>query len=407
MVDSMAATSAPRLFRYKARREDGGAVEGELFARDERDLHRRLSSEDLLLVEAKTIRASRGQGSLALSRDELCELSQSLATMLDAGVPILRAFELTAERTDSKRVRSVVGDLIELLRQGSSLSEAMERHPRSFPDVFRACVRAGELSSGMPRILRRQASYLRWVREIRSTLSQALVYPTILSLAIGVLVVVLVTFLVPRFVSMVPAGMAEMPLPTRIVMGASDFLRDSWMLVLVGIAAIAGGAFVVLRQPQLRLAASRALFRLPRLGRVVQMIATARLANASSTLHGAGCEMISTLELSAKSCGNVAVRQAVDNGVARIRSGYSLTEAFENEPDLDPLFVQMTAVGETSGRLSECWNQVSEGYDAEVPRRVKWALSLIEPLIIVVGGSVVALVMLSAILPILDLYESL
>ena len=407
MVDSLTSSSAPRLFRYKARREDGAAVEGELFARDERDLNRRLSSEDLLLVDAKPIRASRGNGSLALTRDELCELSQSLATMLDAGVPILRAFELTVERTDSKRVRSVVGDLIELLRQGSSLSEAMERHPRSFPDVFRACVRAGELSSGMPRILRRQAGYLRWVREIRATLSQALVYPTILSLAIGVLVLVLVTFLVPRFVSMVPAGMADMPLPTRIVMGASSFLRESWSLVLVGLAVAVGGVFAVLRQPHLRLIGSRALFRLPRLGRVLQMIATARLANASATLHGAGCEMISTLELSAKSCGNVAVRNAVDNGVARIRSGYSLTEAFESEPDLDPLFVQMTAVGETSGRLSECWNQVSEGYDAEVPRRVKWALSLIEPLIIVVGGSVVALVMLSAILPILDMYESL
>jgi general secretion pathway protein F len=407
MADSMTTASAPKLYRYRARRGDGSPVEGELFARDERDLDRRLSAEDLLLVEAKSIRASRGSGSLALTRDELCELSQALATMLDAGVPILRAFELTVERTDSKRVRSVVGDLIELLRQGASLSEAMERHPRSFPEVFRACVRAGELSSGMPRILRRQAGYLRWVREIRATLSQALVYPTILSLAIGVLVVVLVTFLVPRFVSMVPAGMGEMPLPTRIVMGASNFMRESWMPLLAGVALAAAAAWFVLRQPRLRLAAARAVFRLPRLGRVVQMIATARLANASSTLHGAGCEMISTLELSARSCGNVAVRKAIDNGVARIRSGHSLTEAFESEPDLDPLFVQMTAVGETSGRLSECWGQVSEGYDAEVPRRVKWALSLIEPLIIVVGGSVVALVMLSAILPILDLYENL
>lgn len=407
MVESTVSGQPPRLYRYHARREDGTAVDGELFARDERDVGRRLAREDLMLVEAKATRASRGQGAAVMRRDELCEFSQSLATMLDAGVPILRALELTSQRTDSKRVLKVVEDLIGLLRQGASLSEAMERHPRSFPNVFRACVRAGEVSSGMPRILRRQAEHLRWSQEIRGTLSQALIYPTILSLAIGGLVLVLVTFLVPRFVGMVPAGTMELPMPTRIVMGMADFLRNSWLPCLAGLGALGGLVYTGLRVPSVRLAGSRALFRLPRIGRVVHMIATARLASAASTLHGAGCEMISTLELASRSCGNLAVRTAVESGVQRIQSGHSLSEAFEREPDIDALFLQMTAVGEMSGRLTECWHQVGESYDAEVPRKVKWALSLIEPMIVVVGGAVVSLVMLSAVLPILNLYENL
>lgn len=407
MVESNAAAEAPRLYRYHARSADGSAVDGELLAEDERELGLRLAKEDLVLVDAKILRVSRGRGTVALTRDELCELSQALATMLDAGVPIVRSLQLTLERTDSKRVRTVVGDLITLLGQGVSLSDAMARHPRSFPDVFRACVHAGELSSGMPGILRRQAKYLRWVQEIRGSLSQALIYPTLLSLAIGVLVIVLVTFLVPRFVGMVPGGTMVMPLPTRVVMGLADFVRDFWPALIVGVAALGVGGLFALRVQSLRLKASRALFLIPRLGRVVQMVATARLANASSTLHGAGCEMVSTLELSARSCGNLAVRTAVESGVKRIRAGQAMSDAFAAEADLDPLFLQMTAVGEASGRLTECWNQVSESYDAEVPRKVKWALSLIEPMIVIVGGAVVGLVMLAAVLPVLSLYENI
>ncbi len=407
MVDSSATAEAPRLYRYHARNADGSAVAGELLAEDERELGVRLAKEDLVLVSAKILRVSQGRGTVALKRVELSELSQALATMLDAGVPIVRSLELTLERSDSKRVRAVVSDLISLLGQGVGLGDAMARHPRSFPDVFRACVHAGELSSGMPGILRRQAKYLRWVQEIRGSLSQAMIYPALLSLAIGVLVIVLVTFLVPRFVGMVPAGSMILPLPTRVVMGLADFVRGYWPILAACVAALVGGGFLALRVPELRLKASRALFRVPRLGRVVQMIATARLANASSTLHGAGCEMVATLELSARSCGNLAVRTAVESGIERIRAGQAMSDAFAVEPDLDALFLQMTAVGEASGRLSECWNQVSESYDEEVPRKVKWALSLIEPMIIIVGGAVVGLVMIAAILPVLSLYDSI
>jgi general secretion pathway protein F len=242
---------------------------------------------------------------------------------------------------------------------------------------------------------------------MRATAVQALIYPAILLVAIAGLVVLLVTFVLPRIVKLFPAGKGELPVPTRVLLSISGFLAAHWMWLL---PLCIGGAIAlafVLRRPAVKQRWHGWLLRIPKLGTVVRQIATANFASTAATLQAAGCDVFTTLSVAAKSCGNAALQAGFDRVTLQVRAGQPISEALSREEGVDPLLIQMVAVGEKSGKLDECLDRLVKYYDEEVPRSVKRFLSLAEPLILLGSGGLVAFILLAAMLPIFQLYDKI
>ena len=394
-------------FEYQARTSSGGRVEGTLSAPDEFALDRELEGKGLFLTRASAVAAPKRGAQPRLSARELVTLTTQLSALLEAGVPIIDGLQGLETRMRTAGGREVVTHLIDSIRVGRSLSESLDAFPKSFSKVYRASVRAGEYSGALPNVLSSQASFLEWSAEVASTTKQALFYPFMLFFAITGLVVVMITFVLPRIVGMMPGGESGLPGPTRLLMQLSSALRENGWLVLAVLVLLAGGARLALAQEALAVRMSRALLRIPRLGELLRLLAVSRFARTAAILQDAGCDMLRVLDVSGEACGNRAYAASFVRARASVSRGESLSEALEAEPGMDPLLVQMARVGEATGELDTCLAKVSSYYDKEVPRMVKWFLAMLEPAILVSAGVVVGFILLAAILPMISLYEKM
>ena len=395
-----------KTFEYTARDLTGQTTTGRSIAENEREVDRELEKLGLTLVQVRAVRGA-GKGKGRMSRDEVVAFTNQLATVIAAGVPILSGIEDLGARMRTPSGRRVLGEIAADLRAGLSLADAMERQSGSFLTLYLASIRAGELSGQLPAILRRLAAYLEWSRTMRSTTIQALVYPTILLVAILGLIVVLLTFLLPRIMDLFPGGREDLPRETQVVVALSDFLVGNAIPLSLGLAAGVVGLWLARRHPRGRLILSRLVLRVPRLGEVARMLATSKFAATAATLHKAGCDIYSVLQQAGQSCGNAWFEAGFLQASDEVRKGRTITQSLERIPGVDPLLLQIVHVGEQSGDLGGSLEQLSEYYDREVPRTVKWFLSLLEPAILLGAGGVVAFVLMAALLPIFSLYDNL
>ncbi len=396
-----------KTFEFEAIDLHGQAVVGREGAQDLLELDRELERQGLTLTRAKAVAKPTVTKVGKLKRRELIAFTTQLATVVGAGVPIVEGLRELAGRMPSPGSKGVVEELVRDLEAGRSLAEAMERQEKSFPDVYRASVGAGELSGQLPEVLGRMASYLEWARSIRATTIQALVYPCILSSAVFTLIVVLVTWVLPRITSLFPGGREKLPSQTRTLLAISDFVTGYWVWLLAGASVGVAGLVLALKNPRTRRMLSRLALAIPRYGDVVRMIATSKFASTAATLQNAGCEIFKVLGVAGSACGNAYLAHRFTEVTKGVQLGRTITESLALDPVMDPLLIQMTSVGERSGDLGDALEKLAAYYDQEVPRAVKWFLSLLEPAILVVGGVVVAFVLLAALLPVFSMYDNL
>ncbi|MEM7307221.1 MAG: type II secretion system F family protein [Planctomycetota bacterium] len=394
-------------FEYRAATAAGKLVEGTAWASSEEQLDGQLDAKGLLLTDAKALGDRRPARRVRLPHADLVNLTNQLATVTGAGVPIVEGLRGIGERLESSDARLLVREMVTALEAGESLSAVLGNYPRTFPGVYRSSVSAGEESGALELVLQRVAKHLEWVRGMRATTVQALIYPLILLAAVVGLILILMYFVLPRILGMFPGGPEDLPAQTRFVLAISNFLREQWLLVAGGSAATAITFGVATRRERGRLILHRTLLGIPRFGKIASQIATTKFACTAGILHAAGCDVFTVLELASSTCGNTAMSDAYHRATERVRRGTPISEAFEQEPLIDPLLIQMVGVGEKSGRLDDCLERLVEHYDEEVPRSVKRFLSLLEPTMLVGAGVVVAFILLAALLPVFELYESI
>ncbi|MEM8709771.1 MAG: type II secretion system F family protein [Planctomycetota bacterium] len=384
-----------------------GRVQGFMSAVDEVDLDRTLTKDGVTLIKAKSVKTAPKGESHRMAGTDLVIFTTQLATVLGAGVPIVEGMRDLGQRMRDRSSRLVINDVVKELEAGTSLSEALASRPRSFPLIYRSSVRAGELSGSMPEVLQRLASHMEWTRSIRQTTTQALVYPAILGVAILGLVITLVTFLVPRIVKMFPGGADELPAQTRQVLTLSNFMTAHWVAIIAATAIFGAGFFAFAKSPRGRLALSTFMLRVPRIGEVLRMFATAKFAGTAGTLQNAGCSVADVIGIAGRSCGSARMAASFVRANEEVQRGSTISEALGADPRMDPLLLQMVAVGERAGDLGGCLDKLSAHYDRELPRMVKWMLSFLEPAMIAVGGLIVAYTLLAAFLPLMDMYDKL
>lgn len=393
-------------FDYIAMDSRGRNLTGVVAAPDEAEARRNLESRGLtpLRLEPATARGSTRPSLFQqpLGHRDLSLITRQLATVT-AVAPLEEALRTIALQAEKPLVRRTLMSVHAGVMEGRSLSEAMTRQGKGFPPLYRAMIAAGESSGALPSILERLADLLERDQQARAKVVTALVYPAMLALVALVVVIALMTFVVPKVVDQFDTMGQSLPLLTRIVIMISDLMRH-WGLAILAALALAALAFAkAMERPGFRLAFDRMVLRLPLIGRLTRDLHAAQLARTLSTMTVSGLPVLEGLTITASTVQNRVLRAATEDMAAQIREGGSLSGAMRRVGVFPPILVYMTASGEGSGRLETMLSRAGEYLEREFNTFTAMALSLLEPAIIVIMGALVALIVLSILLPILQI----
>ncbi len=337
-----------------------------------------------------------------LSAKQLALFTRQLATLAEVA-PLEEALRTLTRQSEAESARNVIGDVHAGLLEGRRLADAMARQPASFPPLYRAMVAAGETTGSLTTILARLADLLERQAEVRGKLIAALAYPIVLAVvAIGV-VAALMIFVVPRVVEQFTDTGQQLPFLTRAVIAISSFAANWWWLIALLVVAAAFGWAAAMRRPAFKARVDARLLRLPLLGRLLRDLYAARFARTLATMVSSRLPLVDGLRLTLPTIRNAALAAATAAIVDQVRAGGSLSAALRDAGVFPPLLVYMTASGESAGRLEVMLERAADYLEREFDRFTAASMALLEPVIIVLMGSCVALIILAILLPILQL----
>jgi len=393
------------LYAFKAVKPDGEAVEGEREAPDEAALVRSLQAEGLIPIHTRAAGGFRlnlaARGRRSLNQKEIGILTRQLATLLEAGLTLDRSLQILVDLTTEAHLVRVLSDLQQRVRGGAAFSSALEQQGGQFPRLYVNMVRAGEASGALDQVMARLADYLERTAELRETITSALVYPTILRVVAGLSVIMLLVFVVPQFTVLFNDMGAALPLPTRIVVAAGDLVRNYWWAMLAGIALIAAAIEQRLQRPEVRERFDRRLLATPLFGDLIWKLETARFCHTLATLLKNGLPLLSGLNLAKEVVANRKLSGLLAEVGEDLKHGKGLSEPLLRRQVLPQLAMQMVRVGEESGALDGMLAKVAEIYDRETRSSVRRLLTLLEPVLIIGLGIVVAGIIISILMAIL------
>lgn len=398
------------VFAYKARDRKGQVVRDTVEGPDPMAVAATLRSQGLLVIEVKEQGVGQKDILEPFKRVRLADLvvfTRQLATMINAGLPIVRALHILAEQTDNKKLRDVIEKVRSDVEAGMALSEALERHPKVFGKLYVEMVRAGEVGGVLDRVLLRIASQLEKDQELRRKIKSALAYPAVVLVAAVLAAAFMLIFIVPIFARMFEDLGGTLPLPTRIAMGISDLLTGFGGMVVAAALALGGFLFVRwIRTEEGRKVWGRAVLRAPfKIGETVRKGVLARFARTLGSLVAAGVPILQAIEITATSSGNWVVENALMKSRDAIREGQPLHRPLEGEGVFPPMVTRMIAVGEETGDLEGMLGKIADFYESEVEAAVKALTSIIEPIMIVVVGGIVGGIIISMYLPMFRIFE--
>ena len=379
----------------------GDVVERTFAAPDEAALRADLDQQGLYLFQ---IKRSLGLTGLPARRRKvdpqiLMLFGQELAALLKAGLPLFQSLDIMLERQRDPVFRRSLTSVRDKVKSGVAISEAFRSEGDLYPPIFSASLVAGERSGSLETVLRRFVQHLRLNQALKKKAISASVYPVVLLFMMAALVAVLLVYVIPNFKGFFEGMGAELPLPTRILMGTADAVRSNLVWIVSGIGLVLGGAVSWWRRPGSRVVLDRFLLRVPYFGRLVRMYATSQLMRTLSTLLAGGLPLLNAIEVAAASIGNRAMAVAMGGAGKLIREGTSLTAALESTNMLEALSLEMVKVGEQTGALGDMLNAVAEFYDEELDTRIATVLVLVEPVLLVLMAIIVAAMLLAFYLP--------
>jgi len=388
-------------FEYSALDGRGHTRTGTLTAASASEARAVLGQRRLLPVKLEPASAQAQARGGRFGAKDLVLFTRQLST-LAASAPLEEALRTIASQSDRRGVRRVVGAVHAQLLEGFRLADAMAATGKSFPPLYRAMVAAGESSGALPQILERLAGLLERQQQVRAKLVAALVYPAALALTAVVVVIALMAFVVPRVVEQFDSLGRELPWLTRAVIGVSDFSRQWGWAVLLALVAGALLLACLLRREGFRLRFDAGLLRLPLLGRILRDLHAAHMARTLAIMLGSGLPLVEGLRITARTVHNRVLQQATRDMAGSIHEGGSLSAAMRHAAVFPPTLLYMASSGENGGRLAPMLERAADYLEREFDTFASAGMSLLEPLIIVLLGGVVALIVLSILLPILQ-----
>jgi type IV pilus assembly protein PilC len=394
-------------FRCRLVTATGEIVEGVYSAESEGRLRHDLEEKGLHVLSLKT-RAGAASWLPAFSRrriprHEFLVFNQELATLLKAGMPLVQSLDMLRRQTGRPVFRAVLNAVHEKVRAGTALSDAFGEHGDLFPRVYSAALVAGERSGSLDAMLRRYVAYEKVIDAVKRRTISALIYPAILVALSIALVLIIVLRVVPAFSDFYGSFGAELPLTTRIIVAISNFVLSEVLILLAVMTLGTGGIIAWFRQPGQRVRFDRALLSLPFIGQSFRKFATAQLARTLGTLLGGGIPLVNALDVAARSVNNRYMAGELEGVTQRVREGQSLAASLSARDIVPDVAVKMVEVGESTGALQDMLVSLADFYDEEIETEVGRFVTVIEPIILVVMGVVIAGIVLALYMPLFRL----
>ncbi|NOZ75896.1 MAG: type II secretion system F family protein [FCB group bacterium] len=338
---------------------------------------------------------------------EVMNFTKQLHTLEHAGVPVLTSISALKEQAETAAFKAVLDSVYRDLEGGLSFSEALSKHPDVFPEFFIHSTKAGEEAGAMEEVLLKLNDQLGRQSDIQRRIKKALRYPMMVMTAIVIAFVIIITFVLPNFIKMFAmGGQAELPLPTRILIGISNAFQNYWYMIFGGILAIGFLFNYYIHTEQGRFNWDRFKLHVIVFGKLFHMVSIARFTSTLQTLNRSGLPILQSLEIGAKSTGNKVVEKAINEIAIGVKQGQGLTIPFRKSKMFPPLVIQMISVGEESGSLDEMLVNVSEHYDSLVDDAVDGLMAAIEPVMTIIIGGLVALLAAGMFMPMWGMIEA-
>jgi type IV pilus assembly protein PilC len=372
----------------------------------ERDLRTRLEREGYHVFAISTGADGGSRLSKSISKriklSDFLTFNQQLSALLRAGIPILQSIQILGKRMKNEQLRAMLLDVEERIKTGESLSSAFAAQGEAFPRIYVASILAGERSGALDDVLSRYVAFTKAMAEISRKLKKSMTYPAILIVASGILILVLTTFVIPNFAQLY-GSVGNLPLITRIVVGASDAITSNFLIIFPALIALGVGGYYWRKSEGGRLTIDRTMLKVPVIGDLIRDMTVARFARSMSTLLAGGITVPDAVEISAEAITNRELQLRSMNVLKRIREGRPLTDSLVEAEWVPELAIDMIGVGESAGALQAMLDEVANFYDAEIDVRLNALTTLVEPLILVFMGGLVMFILLAIYLPILQL----
>jgi type IV pilus assembly protein PilC len=388
-------------FAWEGKDKTGKLMRGEMRAGGEALVHATLRRQGVLVSKVKKQSFKRGG---KITEKDITLFTRQLATMMKAGVPLLQAFDIVGKGASNQAVAKLLMDVKADVETGSSLNQAFRKYPLHFDALFCNLVGAGEAAGILDSLLDRLATYKEKILAIKSKIKSALFYPIAVIVVAIVITAVIMIFVIPSFKSVFSSFGADLPAPTLMVIAMSDFMVANWYIVfgILG-GGIYGFFYMWKRSEKVQIVMDRLLLRLPVFGDIIRKATMARWARTLSTMFAAGVPLVEALDSVGGASGNYVYRMATKQIQSEVSTGTNLTVAMQNANVFPNMVIQMVSIGEESGQLDAMLSKVSDFFEAEVDDAVEAMSSLMEPIIMVVLGTLIGGMVVAMYLPIFKL----
>ena len=401
MASKKPSDVAEVLFEWEGKDRNGKQVKGEMRASGENQIKAFLRRQGITPSKIKRRRMSSGKG---IKAKDIAIFTRQLATMMKAGVPLLQAFDIVGRGNPNPSVTKLLNDIRSDVETGTSLSTSFRKFPLYFDNLYCNLVEAGESAGILDQLLDRLAVYMEKTEAMKSKIKSALMYPISVLIVAFVVVAVIMIFVIPSFKQVFTSFGGELPVPTQMVIGMSEFFISYWYLIFGGIG---GGVYFFLqawkRDEKVQAFMDRLLLRMPIFGTLVDKSCIARWARTLSTMFAAGVPLVEALDSVSGAAGNVVYANATIKIQQEVSTGTSLTTAMTNVNLFPSMVLQMCSIGEESGSIDHMLGKAADFYEAEVDDMVAGISSLMEPIIIVILGTVIGGIVVAMYLPIFKL----
>lgn len=397
-------------FGYQARTARGERVSGTLDAATETAVEEALRDRGLfptIIRPAVESGAPRSQGPLTLNRRDLALFTMHLATVMKSGLPLSLGLRNSIAEGSNRRIQDVAHAILQRVEEGRLLSEAMTELPQAFPEYYVNLVKAGETVGQVDQVLFDLLASIEWQMNLKAEIRQATIYPSILLTMMGIVVIGIATFVMPRFVAALSKTGMTLPTSARVVVGFGEFVTTYWLQVILGVVWAVVGMRMLATTPRGRYVVDSVALKMPLVGSLIRQVGLSRFAHHLRMMVRAGVNFVVALNVVEHVVGNRLLAEAVASARERVIAGASLADALKATGQFTPLVVQMVATGEVTGTLDETLKKVSDYYDREVPAAVKRITTAIEPIMYVILGVLVLGVAFTLYSPLLSMLSQI
>ncbi|CEK10848.1 GspF family T2SS innner membrane protein variant LspF [Legionella hackeliae] len=393
-------------YHYQALSKTGNTTKGVIEADSERHARQLLRDRGMIPTQIRTLaKQQQARRKDKLSSQDLALLTRQLATLLAAGIPVEESLRGVSEQTEKDKVRELIIGVRAKVVEGYALAQAMGEFPNAFPELYRATVGAGEQTGRLDLVLEKLADYTENQQETKQKIQQALIYPSLMIIVSTTIISFLLAFVVPKIIEVFTSSGQSLPAMTHVLISISGFIKSYGLIVLLLFILLLTAFKKSLSNVNIRTAWHRLLLRLPVTSYLVRSVNVARYIHTFGILFAAGVSVLETMRVSASLLTNLVMHNAFDQATVRVREGTAINQALKETGFLSPMATHLIASGEKSGQIAVMMERAASHMDSEVKRLIDTALTLLEPLVILLMGAVVLFIVLATLLPIFSMEQ--